>query len=78
MLCRSRPGAWRNQATRSILCYAVGAMGRRKKPRFKIPKEARRRARLSIGLPPPERVIVEKRYKPPKHKKTAAELLEEI
>lgn len=44
-------------------------MTRRMKPRLKVSKEARRRARLGIGLPPPERVIVEKRFKPPKHKK---------
>jgi hypothetical protein len=53
-------------------------MARRKKPRLKIPKEARRRARTIIGLPPPERIIVEKRDKPPKHKKTMPELIEEI
>jgi len=53
-------------------------MARRKKPRLKIPKEARRRARLGVGLPPPERVIIEKRHKPPKHKKTIAELIEEV
>jgi len=52
-------------------------MARRKKPRLKIPKEARRRARASIGLPPPERVIVEKQHKPPKHKKTMAELIDD-
>ncbi|MGA8872444.1 MAG: hypothetical protein WA434_04785 [Candidatus Acidiferrales bacterium] len=52
-------------------------MARRKKPRLKIPKEARRRARLGIGMPPPERIIVEKRDKPPKHKKTLPELIEE-
>jgi hypothetical protein len=49
----------------------------RKKPRLKIPKEARRRARAGIGLPPPERVIVEKRHKPTKHKKSVVELIEE-
>jgi hypothetical protein len=50
----------------------------RKKPRLKIPKEARRRARAGIGLPPPERVIIEKRHKPPKHKKSVFELIGEI
>jgi len=49
---------------------------RKKKSKFKVAKEAKRRARLGIGLPPPERVIVEKRYKPPKHKKTLGDLLE--
>jgi hypothetical protein len=50
---------------------------RKKKSKFKVAKEAKRRARLGIGLPPPERVIVEKRHKPPKHKKTLGDLLEE-
>jgi hypothetical protein len=50
-------------------------MPRRKKPRLKVPKEARRRARLGIGLPPPERTIPNKRAKPPKHKKTFGDLL---
>ena len=48
---------------------------RKKKSKFKVTKEARRRARLGIGLPPPERVIVEKRHKPAKHKKTLGDLL---
>jgi hypothetical protein len=48
-------------------------MPRRKKPRLKVPKEARRRARLGIGLPPPERTIPNKRFKPPKHKKSLLE-----
>jgi hypothetical protein len=60
---------------RPALCYP--ARMARKKPRLKIPKEARRRARAGIGLPPPERVIVEKRHKPPKHKKSVVELIEE-
>jgi len=42
---------------------------RKKKPRLRVTKEARRRARLGVGLPPPERVIVDKRLKLPKHKK---------
>jgi len=49
-------------------------MPRRKKPRFKVPKEARRRARLGIGLPPPARTIPNKRFKPPKHKKPLLDL----
>jgi hypothetical protein len=51
-------------------------MARRRKPRFKVATEARRQARLGIGLPPPARVIVEKRDKPPKHKKSAIEINE--
>jgi len=41
----------------------------KKKPRLVVHKEARRRARLGIGMPPPERTIQDKRTKPPKHKK---------
>ena len=50
---------------------------RAKKPRLKAGKEARRRARLGVGLPPPERVIPNKRAKQPKHKKTLSDLLRE-
>ncbi len=32
-------------------------------------REARRRARAAVGSPPRERVIPDKRRKPPKHKK---------
>jgi hypothetical protein len=35
---------------------------------FRKGKEARRLARLVMGQPPPERVIPDKRRKPPKHK----------
>jgi len=50
------------------------ARKRKRKPRLRIAKEARRRARLGIGLPPSERVIVDKRLKPPKHKKALVEV----
>jgi hypothetical protein len=45
------------------------AMPPKKKTPFKVPKEARRRARVGIGLPPPERTIPNKRDKSSKHKK---------
>jgi hypothetical protein len=52
-------------------------MAKRKKPRLRVGKEARRRARLGIGLPPPERTIPDKREKAgsKKHKKTLGEIL---
>jgi|GEM_PF-3493637 hypothetical protein len=53
-------------------------MSRKKKPRLKVAKEARRRARLGIGLPPTGRTIPNKREKPAKHKKTMGELLGEV
>jgi len=46
---------------------------KKKKPRFRVGKEVRRRARMGIGPPPPERVIVDKRLKPSKHKKPLME-----
>jgi hypothetical protein len=48
---------------------------KKKKPRLRVGKEARRRARLGIGLPPPERAIPDKREKSGKHKKTLGDLL---
>jgi hypothetical protein len=52
-------------------------MPRKKKSRLRVGKEARRRARLGIGMPPAGRVIVDKRDKPPKHKERLADLNEE-
>jgi hypothetical protein len=49
-----------------------------KKARWRVTKEARRRARLGIGVPPAERTIPNKRDKPPKHKKTLGHLLSEV
>jgi hypothetical protein len=49
---------------------------RAKKPRLKVGKEARRRARLGVGQPPPARVIPNKRAKPTKHKETLSDLLQ--
>jgi len=42
----------------------------KKKSGIRIEKEARRRARAGIGMPPAARLIPDKRNKPPKHKKT--------
>lgn len=44
-------------------------MAAKKKPRIRVEKEARRRARLGVGMPPAARVVPDKRLKPPKHKK---------
>ncbi len=50
------------------------AMPRKKgPPKFTAANEARRRARETVGAPPTERVIPDKRRKPPKHKKLPAE-----
>jgi len=47
---------------------------KKRKTKFTAAKEARRRARLAAGSPPAERVIADKRRKPPKHKKRVDEL----
>jgi hypothetical protein len=49
----------------------------KKPPKFSAEKEARRSARTLIGQPPPERVILDKRRKSPKHKKSWMERLQE-
>jgi hypothetical protein len=43
---------------------------RKKKTGIKIEKEARRRARDGIGMPPTQRLIPDKRRKAPKHRKS--------
>ena len=53
-------------------------MAHQKKARLRVTKEARRRARLGIGVPPAERTIPNKRDKSPKHKKTLSNLLSEV
>jgi hypothetical protein len=42
---------------------------KRKKPKFEKGTEARRIARENVGAPPAERIIPDRRLKPPKHKK---------
>jgi hypothetical protein len=49
------------------------AAKRKKKRGLRVEKEARRRARQAVGLPPPERIIMDKRLQPPKHKKPLTE-----
>jgi hypothetical protein len=49
------------------------ARSKRKTKKFAAGKEARRRARELAGPPPAERVIPDKRLKPPKHKKSPIE-----
>jgi hypothetical protein len=53
-------------------------MRSKKKPRLRVEKEARRRARLGIGMPPAARVIPDKREKPVKHKKRVMPSDEEL
>jgi hypothetical protein len=50
--------------------FAAGMSPAKKRRKFRASKEARRLARLAMGQPPVERVIPDKRRKPPKHKKS--------
>jgi hypothetical protein len=51
----------------------IMAKNKRKPSKFTAGREARRRAREMAGPPPAERVIPDKRRKPPKHKKDPLE-----
>jgi hypothetical protein len=51
----------------------IMAKRKRKPSKFTAGREARRRAREVAGPPPAERVIPDKRLKPPKHKKNLLE-----
>jgi hypothetical protein len=51
-------------------------MPRKPRKRFQAGSEARRIARQVVGSPPPQRVLADKRAKPPKHKKTLREQIE--
>jgi hypothetical protein len=54
--------------------FVALAMARKKKDRLRVHKEARRLARLGIGAPPGERIIPDKRKKPPKHQNRLVDL----
>ena len=55
------------------LKYPATMPERKRKQKFTAAKEAKRKARETIGSPPPERVIPDKRRKPPKHKRPLLE-----
>jgi hypothetical protein len=55
----------------------IMAKSKRKPSKFSAGREARRRAREAAGPPPAERVIPDKRLKPPKHKKDPRESSEQ-
>jgi hypothetical protein len=52
-------------------------VAKKKKTKLNVGAEARRKARLTVGTPPPARTIADKRGKPPKHKKSTSDLIEE-
>jgi hypothetical protein len=52
-----------------VVASGEAIMAKKKKDRLRVHKEARRLARLGVGMPPTERTIPDKRQKAPKHKK---------
>jgi hypothetical protein len=54
---------------RGFMIAFVATIMAKKKDRLRVHKEARRLARLGVGMPPTERTIPDKRQKAPKHKK---------
>lgn len=56
-------------APRFVIASELAIMAKKKKDRLRVHKEARRLARLGVGMPPTERTIPDKRQKAPKHKK---------
>jgi hypothetical protein len=52
-----------------MIAFVATIMAKKKKDRLRVHKEARRLARLGVGMPPTERTIPDKRQKAPKHKK---------
>lgn len=74
-LCKPGVYARMRSYPASVEAGPLAANLARKKSRgkFSAVKEARRRARQAVGLPPAERVIPDKRRKPPKHKKKIIE-----
>ena len=68
----STPTRFRHFLRSALFCDHTLAKKKSKK-KYSVGKEARRRARERTGLPPAERVIPDKRRKPPKHKKQVFE-----
>jgi hypothetical protein len=60
---------FRNRWFDDVVVLLTLLMAKKKRDCIRIHKEARRLARLGLGMPPSERTIPDKRHKPPKHKK---------
>jgi hypothetical protein len=52
-------------------------MPRKRKKRFRAVTAVKELARERVGSPPPEKIVIEKKKKPEKHKPTLGRLLEE-
>jgi hypothetical protein len=72
---RSEPASRRNSCAAPLqrVNLAFSLAKPKSHQRLNVSKEARRRAREQAGLPPTERIIPDKRRKPPRHKKKLLE-----
>jgi hypothetical protein len=52
-------------------------MPKKRKKRFRAVTAVKELARERVGSPPPEKIVIEKKKKPEKHKPTLGRLLEE-
>ncbi len=68
---QSKPASRRNSCATPVrrVNLAFSLTKSKSRQRLNVSKEARRRAREQAGLPPTERIIPDKRRKPPKHKR---------
>jgi hypothetical protein len=73
LLKRAKRAKRAEEPRQAELQYETAMPQKKRPPKFTAANEARRRARETVGAPPTERVIPDKRRKPPKHKKPAAE-----
>lgn len=63
---------------RSRTGYTRSKMARKKKPkRFRAVTAVKELARERVGAPPPEKIVIEKKKKPERHKPTLGKLLED-
>jgi len=51
---------------------------KKKRKRFRAVTAVKELARERLGSPPPERIVIEKKKKPEKHKPTLGKLLEDL
>ena len=54
------------------------ARSKKKRKPFRAVTAVKELARERVGTPPPEKVVIEKKKKPEKHKPTLGKLLEEL
>lgn len=62
-----------------ITLYRAQSMPRKRKPKpFRAVTAVKELARERVGAPPAEKIVIEKKKKPEKHKPTLGKLLEDL